>query len=74
MYRLHVASNVCKEEGKNKESIQSSTTLTQDTIWERDKNTRKHYVQESQEASRFPAGDHKVARNRQDSMTKIKQK
>ena len=43
--------------------------LTQDTIPESDKNTRKHQIQENQEVSPFPAGDHKVARNRQDSMT-----
>ena len=34
------------------------------------KNTRKHHAQESQEVSSFPAGDHKIARNRQDSLTK----
>ena len=51
------------------ESIQSNTTPDQDTIPESDKNTRKHHIQENQEVSPFPAGDHKVARNRQDSMT-----
>ena len=40
--------------------------LTQDTIWENDKNTRKHHIQESQVVSPFPAVDHKAARNRQD--------
>ena len=44
--------------------------LTWDTIWENDKNTRKHHTQESQEDSPFPAGDYKTARNRQDSITK----
>ena len=43
--------------------------LTQDTTWESDKSTRKHLIQESQEVSLFPAGDHKAAMNRQDSMT-----
>ena len=38
-------------------------------IWESDKNTRKHHIPESQEVSPFPAGDHKAARNREDSMT-----
>ena len=33
-----------REEGKD-----------QDTIWERDKNTRKHNMQESQEVSPFPS-------------------
>ena len=36
--------------------------------------TRKHHIQEGQEVSPFPAGDHKTARNRQDSMTKTKHK
>ena len=44
--------------------------LTQDTIWESDENTRKYHKLESQEVSPFPAGDHKAARNRQDSMTR----
>ena len=43
--------------------------LTQDTIWESDKNTRIHHTQESQ-ISPFPACDHKAARNTQDSLTK----
>ena len=44
--------------------------LTQDTIWQRDKNTRKHYLQECQEVSHFPAGDHKAARKRQNTNNK----
>ena len=36
-----------KEEGKDKELIQSS----KDTIWVSDKNTRKDHIQESQEIS-----------------------
>ena len=44
--------------------------LTRDTIWESDKNTRKCHKQESQEVSHFTAGDHKTARNRQDSIKK----
>ena len=35
--------------------------LTKDTLRESDKNTRKHHIQESQEVSSFPAGDHKDA-------------
>ena len=38
---------------------------------ESDKKTRKHHIQDSQEVSPFPAGDHKAARNRQTS-TKYK--
>ena len=37
---------------------------TQDTMWERDKSTRKCHTQESQEASPFPTGDHKSTINR----------
>ena len=44
--------------------------LTLDTIWESEKNTRKTHIQENQEVSTFPAGDLKVARNRQDSIPK----
>ena len=46
--------------------------LTQDTTWESHRNTRKHHIQESQEVSPFPAGDHKAAMNRQDCMTDTK--
>ena len=35
--------------------------LTQDNTWESDYNTRKHHIQESHEASIFPAGGHKAA-------------
>ena len=45
---------------------------TQYTTWESDNNTRKHNTQESQEISPFPAGDHKAAMNRQDSMKDTK--
>ena len=39
--------------------------------WKVTKNTRNHNTQERQEVSPFPAGDHKDARNRQDSITEI---
>ena len=35
--------------------------MTQDTVLESDKNTKKHQIQESQEVSPFPAGDYKAA-------------
>ena len=41
--------------------------LTQATMGKRQE--RKHHIQEGQEVSPFPAGDHKAARNRQNSMT-----
>ena len=46
---------------------------TQDTTWQSDKNTRKHHIQKCQEVSPFPAGNHKAAMNRHDSMTDMKQ-
>ena len=48
--------------------------LTQENTWESDYNTRKHRKQESQEASPFPAGGHKAAIDRQDSMKDTKHK
>ena len=53
------------EEGKDQESIESNTTPDQS-----DKNTRKHRIQESQEVSPSPAGDHKAARNRRNTNKK----
>ena len=44
--------------------VQHKTSIT---TWESDKNTWKHHIQESPS----PAGDHKTAINRQESMTII---
>ena len=52
-----LTSDESKEECKDQESIQSSTTPE----WESDKNTRKHH-KESQEASPLPIGNHKAQR------------
>ena len=52
-----------REEGKDQELIQSSTILTQNTIWESDKTLKTQHKRE-------PRGNHKAARNRQDSITK----
>ena len=41
--------------------------LTQDTTWESDK-TQLNITDESQEVSPFPAGDHKAAMDRRESM------
>ena len=46
--------------------------LTQYTTLESDKNAIKHNIQDSQEASSFPADDHKAAINRQGNMTNPK--
>ena len=34
--------------------------LTQDTIWDNNKTTRKHRIKKSQEVSPFPAGEHRL--------------
>ena len=48
--------------------------LTQDIIWESDKNTRKHHIQESQEVSPFPTAAGIRAKtntnNKEDSLKK----
>ena len=62
-----------KEESKGQESIQSSSKLSQDTIWENDKNIRNHCTEKSQETRFVPAGNHKAEINRLDSMIKTTQ-
>ena len=68
--------NVLKVRNKQRPGIDiiNYHTWPQYTTWESDKNTRKHHIQESQEVSHFPAGDHKAAMNRQGSMTDTKHK
>ena len=46
--------------------------LIQDAILKNEKYTRKHHLQENQEVSHFPAGDHKAARRIQDHIAKTK--
>ena len=47
---MHIQS---KEEGGDQESIKSIPQLAKDTIWESDKNTRKHHIQESPNLVKF---------------------
>ena len=47
--------------------------LTQDTTWERNKTTI-NIINKSQEVSPFPAGDHKAAMKRRESMRNTRQK
>ena len=47
--------------------------LTQDTTWESDK-TQLNITKKGQKASPFPAGDHKAAINRHESMTNTRYK
>ena len=44
---------------------------TKDTMWEGDK-TQLNITNKNQELSPFPAGDHKAAMNRRESMTNIR--
>ena len=74
MYNSHVKCFEClsaysqsKEEGKDKESIQSNTTLTQDTIQPYENVTKTQENIRYMKAS--PAGDQKATANSQDSMT-----
>ena len=57
-----------KEEGKDHESIQSSTTPDPGHHMGNGKSTRKYHTQESQEVSPFTAGDHKAARLFEDNL------
>ena len=61
------------EEANIKNRYNRVPHLTQDTIRESDKKM-KHNIQEGQEASPFPVGDHKAPMNRQESMTNTKHK
>ena len=66
--RNHVSNKVSKK-AKIRNRYNQVPHLAQDTTWKSDKNTRKHHIHESQEASPFPAGDHKAAMIRQESIT-----
>ena len=60
-----------KKKAKIRNQFNQVPHINLDTIWESYKNSRKHDTQERQEDSLFPAGDHKVAIGRQDSIIKI---
>ena len=65
---------VIKKKVKIRNRYNQVPNLTQDNTWESDHNTKKHLIQESQEASPFSAGGHKAAMDRQDSMKDKKHK
>ena len=50
------------------------THLTQDTTSGKVTKTQLNFTNESKEVSPFPAGDHKAAMNRRESMTNTRQK
>ena len=61
--QLHNSVNKVSKMAKIRKRYDQVTHLTQDTTWESDKNTI-NITNKSQEASPFPAGDHKAAMNR----------
>ena len=71
--QLHNSVNKVSKMAKIRKRYDQVTHLTQDTSWESDKNTI-NITNKSQEASPFPAGDHKAAMNRCESMTNTKHK
>ena len=52
-----------KQRAKTGNRYNQVPQLTRDTIWESDKKTRKHQLQESAEISPSPAGDHMPMKN-----------
>ena len=71
---LNILSFKVNKETKIRNRYNQVPHLTKDITRESDKNTIKHHTQESKEVSPFPAGDHKAALNRQESMTNTKHK
>ena len=71
--QLHNSVNKVSKMAKIRKRYNQVTHLTQDTTWESDKNTI-NITNKSSEASPFPAGDHKAAMNRCESMTNTKHK
>ena len=63
---LHIRpwSNV-KKKAKARNRYNQVPHMTQDKVWD-GTNTRKNYIQWSQEVSPFPTDNHKAARNRHD--------
>ena len=71
--QLHNSVNKVSKMAKIRKRYNQVTHLTQDTTWESDKNTI-NITNKCQDASPFPAGDHKAAMNRCESMTNTKHK
>ena len=65
---------IVRKKAKIRNRYNQVSHLTQDTIWESDKNTIKPHTEERRVVSPFPAGDYEAARNGQDSMTQTKTK
>ena len=59
---IHANGCKSKDEGKDQESIQSSTTSYPRHHMGKSQKQKKHQTQASQEASHFSAGDQRAAR------------
>ena len=62
-----------KKAAKTRNRYNQVPYLTQDTTWESDK-IQLNITNKSQELSPFPAGDHKAAMNRHESMKNTRQR
>ena len=60
----HQETHESKKEGKDQESIQSSTTPDPGYQWESDNFTIRHHKREPRSQTFFPVGDHKASINR----------
>ena len=70
---LLFAFNKVRKKAKSRKRYNQVPHLTQDTTWESNKNTIK-ITNKSQNVSPFPAGDHKAAMNRRESMRNTRHK
>ena len=68
---IHCISWEVRQKAKIRNQYNQVPHLNKATEWESVKNTRKYHIQESQEVSPFSTGDHRAARNRHHSMSKI---
>ena len=59
--KVHLPNKV-KKKAKIRNRYNQAPHLTQDTTWERNNNTIKHHIQERQEVSPCPEGNHKAAK------------
>ena len=69
LFGTRVSKNVTKK-ANIRNRYNKVTHLTQDTLRESDKSTRKRHIQKRLEVSPFPAGDQKAVSHRQGNMSK----
>ena len=68
MLHVIVSSIKVRKKAKFRKRYNQVPHLSQDTIKKSDKGTRKHHTKESEEVNPVQSGDHKAARNKQDSL------